>query len=92
MRTRQHLAIRIGGDFFVRNCNSDFSKTLKYLDIARVSAIKHTTQKAFQNSAGRIDAKPEISLGMKVDDERAFLAPFFERLAARRAAAGKEAL
>jgi predicted metal-dependent phosphoesterase TrpH len=36
--------------------------------------------------------KPEISLGMEVDDERAFLAPFFERLSARRAAAGKETL
>ena len=36
--------------------------------------------------------KPEISIGMEVDDERAFLAPFFERLSVRRATAGKEAL
>ena len=33
--------------------------------------------------------KPAIPLGMEVDDERAFLAPFFERLAFHRAAVGK---
>ena len=33
--------------------------------------------------------KPAIPLGMEVDDERAFLAPFLERLAFHRAAAGR---
>lgn len=33
--------------------------------------------------------KPAIPLGMEVDDERVFLAPFLERLAFHRAAAGK---
>jgi hypothetical protein len=33
--------------------------------------------------------KPTIPLGMEVDDERAFLAPFLERLAFHRAAAGR---
>ena len=34
--------------------------------------------------------KPAIPLGMAVDDERAFMAPFFECLNRRRAAAGRE--
>ena len=36
--------------------------------------------------------KPAIPLGMAVDDERAFMAPFLECLNRRRAAAGKESV
>ena len=61
--------------------------TVEHLRAAKEAGLCVTAGSDFHGSN-----KPEISLGMKVDDERAFLAPFFERLAARRAAAGKEAL
>ena len=60
--------------------------TVEHLRAAKEIGLCVTAGSDFHGSN-----KPEISLGMAVDDERAFLAPFFERLAARRSAAGKEA-
>lgn len=62
-------------------------ETIDHLRAAKELGLCVTAGSDFHGSN-----KPTIPLGMEVDDDRAFLAPFFECLAARRAAAGMEAV
>ena len=58
-------------------------ETIDHLMAAKEISLCVTAGSDFHGSN-----KPTVSIGMQVDDERAFLAPFFERLAMHRAAAG----